>query len=68
MEDLSDFERGQIIGAYFAGASGTKTAILLGVSRAKVSKVRLAYMNHRKTTSEMRNSGQKSTLTETVVH
>jgi hypothetical protein len=55
MGDLSDFERGQIIGAYFAGASGTKTATLLGVPRATVSKVRSAYINHRKTTAAMRN-------------
>jgi len=38
MEDLSDFQ-GQIGGASLAGASVTKTATLLGVSRAAVSKV-----------------------------
>jgi predicted transcriptional regulator len=37
MEDLSDFIRGQIIGARLAGTSLIKTAILLGVSRAAVS-------------------------------
>jgi hypothetical protein len=42
----------------------TKTAILLGVWRASVSKVMLAYTNHGKTTSAKRNSGRKSTLTE----
>jgi transposase len=64
MGDLSNFERGQIIGACLAETSLTKTAILLGVSRAKVSKVILAYMNHGKTTPAKRNSGRKSTLTE----
>jgi predicted transcriptional regulator len=62
--DLSDFERGQIVGALLAGASVSKTAALLGVSRATDSKVMSAYTNHEKTTSVKRNSGLKSTLTE----
>jgi hypothetical protein len=49
MGDLSDFERGQVVGARLAGASVTKTAILLGVSRATVSKFMLTYTNHGKT-------------------
>jgi IS30 family transposase len=57
MGDLSNFERGQIVGAHLAGASVTKTATLLGVSRVTVSKVISAYMNHVKTTSAKRNSG-----------
>jgi hypothetical protein len=36
MRDLSDFERGQMIGAFLAGASVTKTTILLSASRATV--------------------------------
>jgi transposase len=64
MGDLSDFERGQIVRARLAGAFVIKTAILLGVSRATVSKVMSAYTNHGKTTSAKRNSGRKSTLTE----
>jgi hypothetical protein len=50
MGDLSDFERGQITGARSAGASVTKTA-LLGVSKARVSKVMSAYTNHGKRSS-----------------
>jgi transposase len=62
--ELSDFERGQIVGARIADASVTKTAALLGVSRATVSKVKAAYTDHGETTSAKRNSGRKSTLTE----
>jgi transposase len=61
---LFDFEIGQIIGAHLAAASMTKTAPLLGVSRATVSKFISAYADHGKTTSAKRNSGRKSTLTE----
>jgi transposase len=64
MGDLSDFEGGQIVGACLSGASVTKTATLLGVSRSTVSKVMSAYTNHGKTTSAKKNSGRKSTLTE----
>jgi hypothetical protein len=64
MGDLSDFERGQIVGARLAGASVTKPATLLGVLRVKVSKVMSACTNHGKITSAKRNSGQKSPLTK----
>jgi transposase len=43
-----------------AGASVTKIATLLGVSRMTVSKATLAYTNHGKTTSAKRKSGRKS--------
>ena len=39
MADLSDFKRGQIIGACMAGASVTKTAEFFCVARSTVSKV-----------------------------
>jgi predicted transcriptional regulator len=57
MGDLFDFEREQIVGARVAGASVIKTATLLGVSRATVSKVMSAHTNHGKTISVKRNSG-----------
>jgi hypothetical protein len=61
---LFDFERGQIVGTHLAGASVIKTATVLSVPRATVSKVMLAYVNHGKSTSAKRNSGSNSTLTE----
>jgi predicted transcriptional regulator len=63
MGDLFDFERGEIGGAFLAGASVTKTATLLGVSRATVSKVMSAYTNHGKTSAK-RDSAQNLSLTE----
>jgi IS30 family transposase len=40
MGDLSDFERRRIVRARLVGASMTKTATVLGVSRATVSNVK----------------------------
>jgi transposase len=64
MGDFSDFERERIVRARLVGASLTKTATLLSVGRATVSKVISAYTNHGKTTSAKRNSGRKSTSTD----
>jgi hypothetical protein len=57
MGDLSDFQRGQIVGVHLAGAFVTKTGTLLGVSRAAISKVMTAYTNRGKMSTPMRNSG-----------
>jgi hypothetical protein len=64
MGDLSDIERGQIVGASLAEASVIKMATSLDLSRAGVSKVMSAYTNHWMTTSTKKNSGQKSTVRE----
>jgi hypothetical protein len=48
--NLINFQRGQVIGVCLAGASMTKTAALVGVSRATFSKVMLDYTNHGKAT------------------
>jgi IS30 family transposase len=57
MGDLSDFEKGQIIGVRLDGGSAIEIATLLGALRATVSKVMSAHTNHGKTTSVKRNSG-----------
>jgi len=57
MGDFSDFRRGQIVGARLAGASVTRTATLLGVSKAAVSKVMMSYTTRGRTSSAKRNSG-----------
>ena len=62
MGDLSDFQREQIVGAHLTVASVTKTTTLLGVSRAAVSKVIMAYTNRGKTQSATRNSDHKAKL------
>jgi len=51
--------RGQPVGARLAVASATKTVTLLHVSRAAVSKVMTANINHGKTSSAKRNSDRK---------
>jgi hypothetical protein len=61
---LPHSETGQMVGICLAGASVPKTATLLGVLKATLSKVLLAFMNHGKTTLAKTNSGQKSTMTE----
>ena len=63
-ETKSDFQRGHIVGAHLAGASVTKTATLLHVTRAAVSKVMTTYRNHGRTSSVKRNSGRKPNLSE----
>jgi len=68
MGDVSDFQRGRIVGACLAGTSVTKMANLLGVSRAAVSKVMKSYTHHGRTSSAKRNSGQKQKLSERDCH
>jgi len=62
MGELSDFQKGQIVGARLAGESVTKTATLRCVSRAAVPKVMTAYTNRGKTSSSKTNGGRKSKL------
>ena len=64
MGNLSDFQRGQTVDARLAGETVNKSATLLGVSRAAVSKVRTSYTDHGKTSSVERNSGRRPKLRE----
>jgi hypothetical protein len=57
MGDFSDFRRGQTVGLLLAGAYVTKTATLLGVSRAAVCKVMMTYTNHGKTSAKTETKG-----------
>ncbi|XP_076035993.1 uncharacterized protein LOC143021956 [Oratosquilla oratoria] len=64
MCDLSDFKRGQIVGAQLTGVSVTQTAELLNISRATVSIVIITYTKHGKTSSVKRNRGRNPKLSD----
>uniref|UniRef100_A0A3B4TWU5 Transposase Tc1-like domain-containing protein n=1 Tax=Seriola dumerili TaxID=41447 RepID=A0A3B4TWU5_SERDU len=64
MGDISEFKRGQIVGACLAGASVTETASLCDVSKATVSRVMSAYHQEGRITSNRSNCGRKRKLSE----
>ena len=64
MANLTDFQRGQIVGARMAGASVTETARMLSVARGTVSKVMNAFKREGKTSSEKHKSGRKMKMSE----
>ncbi len=57
--DLSDFERGMVVGVRRAGLSISKTADLLGFSCANISKVYREWFEKEKISSEQQLCGQK---------
>ncbi|GFX77101.1 transposable element Tcb1 transposase [Trichonephila clavipes] len=64
MTDLSEFEKGMIVGMRCAGCSVTETAIYLGRARSTVSAVMTAYRKCGNVTSGKHNSGRKRKLTD----
>lgn len=62
MSELSEFERGQIVGARMVGASVSKVAELFHVSRGTVSKIYTAYRKSGKTSSAKSQRGRKCVL------
>lgn len=62
MAELTEFERGQIVGARMVGASVTKVSEMFGVSRGTVSKITTAYMRGGKTKSDKHQRGRKNVL------
>ncbi|GFT14820.1 transposable element Tc1 transposase [Trichonephila clavipes] len=59
MTDLSEFEKGMIVGIWCAGFSVTETAIYLGRARSTVSAVMTAYKKCGNVTSAKHNSGRE---------
>ena len=64
MGDVSDLQKGQIVGARLAGASVAKTATSLGVSIAAVPKVTTATHITGRRHQLRENSGQKPKYSE----
>ncbi len=57
--DLSDFERGMVVGARRAGLSISKTADLLGFPRTSISSVYREWSEKEKISSERQLCGRK---------
>ena len=56
MSDLTDFQRGLIVGAHLFGESVMETANVVGCSRSTVSAVMTVFMKEGKMESKKQNS------------
>ena len=59
---LSEFQRGQIVGARQAGASISETARLVGVSNSTVCRIMVKYLEEGKTAADKSACGRKKKL------
>ncbi len=57
--DLSDFERGMVVGTRRAGMSISKTADLLGILRTTISRIYREWYEKEKISSERQLCGRK---------
>ena len=64
MRDLTEFEKGKIVGTRMAGASVTKTAELFSFSRSTISRTMAEFKNYGKLSSYRGNFGRTSKLTD----
>ncbi|PSN57657.1 hypothetical protein C0J52_05387 [Blattella germanica] len=64
MCDLTECQRGMIVGARLGGTSAATVANVVGVSKGTVSNVMRAYSMHRQTPSAKQNSGRETILSD----
>ena len=64
MADLTEFQRGLVVGVHMAVVCVTKTSELFGVVRITVSKVMTTFEKDGKTSSLKQNSGRKRKLSD----
>ncbi|PSN54754.1 hypothetical protein C0J52_20214 [Blattella germanica] len=64
MCDLTESQRGMVIGARLVGASEATVANIVGVLKDTVSNVMRAYSMHGQTTSAKQNSGRNTILSD----
>ncbi|PSN46184.1 hypothetical protein C0J52_16081 [Blattella germanica] len=64
MGDLTESQRGMIVGAHLVGASAATVANVVGVSKGTVSNIMRAYSMQGQMTSGKQKSGRKTILSD----